>query len=131
MSSQLTVSQRAQLSAELFKRQQQLDRQLAQRLDGETRAEHAHELLQQEVDERRRRVDDREVEQARSDNDLLELGAISAALRRIQGEGYGMCADCEVSIPFERLKLEPWALRCVACESRHEAAPGAARRTAR
>jgi len=131
MSSHLTVSQRAQLSAELIKRQHQLDRQLAQRLEGETRAEHAHELLQQEVDERRRRVDDREVEQARSDNDLLELGAISTALRRIQGEGYGLCADCDVPIPFERLKLEPWALRCVACESQHEAAPGTARRTVR
>jgi DnaK suppressor protein len=131
MSSHLTVNQRAQLSAELIKRQSQLDRQLVQRLEGETRAEHAHDLLQQEVDDRRRRVDDREVDQARSDQDLLELGAISAALRRIQGAGYGLCADCDAPIPFDRLKLEPWALRCVACESAHEAAPGSARRAAR
>lgn len=131
MSSHLTASQRAQLSAELIKRQHQLDRQLAQRLEGETRAEHAHEVLQQEVDDRRRRIDDREVDQARSDNDVQELGAISAALRRIPGAGYGVCADCEAPIPFDRLMLEPWALRCVACESSHETALGGARRAGR
>jgi DnaK suppressor protein len=64
---------------------------------------------------------------ARTDKDLLELGAVSAALRRLQGSSYGVCADCEEPIPFDRLKLEPWALRCVGCESAREAAPGGAR----
>ena len=32
----------------------------------------------------------------------------------------GVCTDCAEDIPFDRLKVEPWALRCVACEARHE-----------
>ena len=131
MSSHLNASQRAQLETALTQRQKQLDRQLAQQLAGGSRAEHAYEVLQQEVDYRLRRDDGRDVDMARSDKDLLELGAVSAALRRLQGAGYGVCADCEDPIPFERLKLEPWALRCVACESAREAAPGGARSTAR
>ncbi len=38
----------------------------------------------------------------------------------------GRCVDCGVDIPFDRLKAEPWALRCVDCASARERA--AARR---
>ena len=44
------------------------------------------------------------------------------ALARLQDGRYGVCADCDAEIPFDRLKAEPWALRCVACETQAEAA---------
>jgi RNA polymerase-binding transcription factor DksA len=31
-----------------------------------------------------------------------------------------LCVDCHGAIPFERLRLEPQALRCVACQSFNE-----------
>ena len=125
--SHVTPVQREMLEAGLTQRRTQLDAQLAGQLAGESRAEHARELLQQDSDDLRHRSEDREVDMARTDQDMRELGAVSEALRRIQTAGYGVCADCEVPIPFERLKVEPWALRCVACERTREASSGAAR----
>jgi DnaK suppressor protein len=58
---------------------------------------------------------------ALSDRTLVELGQVSAAMRRVQAEDFGVCTDCGVDIPFDRLKVEPWATRCVACESAQEA----------
>lgn len=117
----ITPGQRTKLEAGLVQCRRQLDAQLAGQLSGESRADHAHEVLQQDSDDLRHRSEDREVDMARSDQDMRELGAVSEALRRIQTDGYGLCADCEAPIPFERLKVEPWALRCVACESAREA----------
>jgi DnaK suppressor protein len=122
MTSHLTAGQRALLEAALVQRQHQLDRQLAGELSGGSRAEHASELMQQDAGDRVRHGDDRDVDLARSDKDLQELGAVCEAQRRLQGSGYGVCADCEDPIPFDRLKIAPWALRCVACESQHDLA---------
>jgi len=58
---------------------------------------------------------------ALSDRETVELGAVSDALARLRDGRYGLCADCDAEIPFDRLKAEPWALRCVACESSREA----------
>lgn len=116
----ITPAQRSQLEAGLVERRGQLDAQLAGQLAGGSRADHAREVLQQDSDDIRHRSEDREVDMARSDQDLRELGAVSEALRRIQTPAYGLCAGCEAPIPFERLKIEPWALRCVACESARE-----------
>ena len=57
---------------------------------------------------------------ALSDIDSQELGLIGRALVRIDSEDFGACSDCGNDIPFDRLKAEPFALRCVACESRRE-----------
>jgi len=53
--------------------------------------------------------------------DLNELRAIDAALARMaNGKTYGRCAECALEIPYERLKAEPAALRCVDCQRVHE-----------
>lgn len=120
MSTHLTTGQRALLEAELSSRQRDLDRQLAERQGGLSRAEHARELLNQDSDDISHREADRELDMALNDRELAELGAVSAALRRLKEGGYGVCADCGEDIAFDRLKVEPWALRCIACESRRE-----------
>jgi phage/conjugal plasmid C-4 type zinc finger TraR family protein len=65
------------------------------------------------------------------ERDLNELRAIEAALARMAGgKSYGCCADCGLEIPYERLKAEPAALRCVECQGAHERThAGAPRRT--
>lgn len=52
--------------------------------------------------------------------DLEELRGLEAALRRIADGGFGLCADCGAEIPLERLRAQPGAARCVACQARHE-----------
>jgi DnaK suppressor protein len=120
MTQHLTSGQRALLEAALTQRQHQLDRQLAEHHEGRTRAEHARDVLLQDGDDAPQRESERELDMALSDRETAELGEVSLALKRLQGTGFGLCADCGAEIPFDRLKAEPWAQRCVPCESARE-----------
>jgi len=122
MSTHLTAGQRALLQAELELRQEQVRRQLAVHQEGRTRVEHARDVLAQDYDDAPQRAMDREVDQALTEFDNQELGAIGRALQRVRDDDFGLCIDCGGEIPFDRLKIEPPALRCVACESRRESA---------
>jgi DnaK suppressor protein len=125
MSTHLTAGQRALLQAALTQRQHELDRRLAAHHQGASRAEHARQVLLQDGDDAPQRDGEREVDMALSDLELQELGRVSDALRRVQAPGFGLCADCGEAIALARLKVEPWALRCVACETLREAHPHA------
>lgn len=57
---------------------------------------------------------------AEAGRDIAELRAIDAALDAIGDGSYGMCADCGEEIPAARLKAQPLAVRCVACEEKAE-----------
>lgn len=116
----LTAGQRALLKASLQQRQVQLDRRLAEHHGGQSRAEHAHDVLDQDNDDAPQREGERELDMALSDLETGELGAVSQALGRLAADTYGKCIDCAAGIPFDRLKAEPWALRCVACETLRE-----------
>ena len=83
-------------------------------------------MLLQDGDDAPQRETEREMDMALTDLETRELGAVSDALRRLAAGDYGACADCGNDIPFDRLKAEPWALRCVACESQRERAAGRA-----
>ena len=126
----LTSGQRALLTSSLQQRQAQLDRRLAEHHGGQTRAEHASDVLRQDADDAPQREGERVMDMALSDLETQELGAVSQALARLAADQYGVCADCAADIPFDRLKAEPWALRCVACETAHEQQDVLARRRA-
>lgn len=120
MGKHLTNGQKALLESLLVQRQHQLDRQLAEHTHGMTRAEHAREVLLEDVRDAPQRETERGMDMALTDIETAELGAVSQALRRLHDDDYGLCADCGDEIPFDRLKVEPWALRCVDCESQRE-----------
>jgi DnaK suppressor protein len=122
MNSHLTAGQRALLEATLLGRQKELSRQVAEHQGGLSRAEHARELLSQDSDDISHREAERDLDMTISDRELGELSVVNDALRRIKLDDYGVCADCDKEIPFDRLKIEPWALRCVPCEEKHERA---------
>jgi DnaK suppressor protein len=128
MSTHLTAAQRALLEAALSRRKHELEQQIAQQLGGDSRSDHAREVLLQDGDDAPARDADREVDLARSDQDIGELRAVNAALGRLRGSGYGLCVDCGADIPFERLHHSPQALRCVACQSAVESRGGKAPR---
>lgn len=48
------------------------------------------------------------------------LSRIDAALRRLDANAYGDCAECGKAISSERLRALPFAVRCTACEDARE-----------
>lgn len=117
----LTAEQRADLQARLLTRQAELDGRLVEQQAGAGRVEMAAALLNQDAHDATQGDADREVALARADHELEELGQVSRALRRLETDpDFGACNDCGEPIAIARLQLEPWALRCVACESAHE-----------
>lgn len=124
MNGDLTSSQLAQLQAALQARLGSLEEQIEQQLGGRSRTEHAREVLLQDGDDAPARDADREVDLARSDQEVMELRAVNEALARLAAGSYGRCEDCDNAIPFDRLLRQPAALRCVTCQSALEQRTG-------
>lgn len=61
---------------------------------------------------------------AEAGRDLDEMRAIDSALRAIDDGSYGVCASCGDEIDAQRLKVQPLAIRCIACQQRAERARG-------
>lgn len=120
MSTPLTPGQQALLKAALEQRQATVRGQLAEHLHGQSRADRAREVAQQDGDDAPQRLPERDIAAALTAHEQRELEAVSAALQRLQRGEYGGCVECGVAIPFDRLKAEPWALRCIDCETRRE-----------
>ena len=57
---------------------------------------------------------------AELDRDLGELRQLEAAREKLAGGSYGICVDCGNEIDFERLFVQPAALRCLDCQRVHE-----------
>ena len=120
MSTELKPADLAAMAQLLRARRADVADRLKSQLDGRSRAEHAREVRLQDGDDATQRDADREVDLAQSDKDTLELQAIDEALARLAQGRYGLCADCDEAIPLARLRLEPHALRCIACAARRE-----------
>src|SRR5262245_33035185 len=52
--------------------------------------------------------------------DVAELRTLEAARHRMDEGSYGVCINCGVEIPFARLKANPGAERCIACQEKYE-----------
>jgi RNA polymerase-binding transcription factor DksA len=118
--SELSREQRAVLAGLLQSRKEVMESQSASHLHGLSQAESARQILLQDSNDATQQAGQHEVEGSLSDIDSEEFDAIRSALGRIDGAGYGLCIDCQSRIPFERLRAEPQALRCVGCETLHE-----------
>ena len=122
MSTDLTPGQHALLESELRLARQRVELALKAQLDGQGPVAHAAALLADDPSDWREHEADREVDQARSDRLLVELGDIDDALMRLRQPGYGRCIDCAAVIPFDRLQRQPQALRCLDCQTAAETA---------
>jgi len=58
-----------------------------------------------------------EVDLSEARRDVDEWRGLRASLRRIEEGTYGVCTECGVEIPFERLTAAPLAHRCVDCQA--------------
>jgi DnaK suppressor protein len=55
-----------------------------------------------------------------SNTDRNILNLIDAALKRIQNEVYGVCANCQEEMQQKRLEAVPWARHCTVCQAKQE-----------
>jgi len=55
-----------------------------------------------------------------TNTDRSVLNMIDAALKRIQGENYGVCANCQEEMQQKRLEAVPWAKHCISCQEKME-----------
>ena len=69
---------------------------------------------------------DDEVVAAVVDTRARQLVEIDRALADIDAGRYGICRECGEEIPKARLKILPFATRCVACQARLEQGLGRA-----
>jgi DnaK suppressor protein len=116
----LTAGQRQTLVATLRQRLAAVEQELQTRQQGLSPAEQALATREQDGNDALQLASEREVQQAVEGMEETELRSLRAALARAQEPDYGHCNDCGKAIPFGRLQVEPQALRCVACETRHE-----------
>lgn len=63
---------------------------------------------------------DLHVNLALNQTDTKLLRAIDEALHRIESGTFGICMDCEESIPNARLDAVPWTRVCVTCKERRD-----------
>lgn len=54
------------------------------------------------------------------ENQRRRIQDIDAALERIEGGEYGVCAKCEEDIPSRRMDVRPFSRYCVECKSEVE-----------
>jgi len=59
---------------------------------------------------------DREIDYTLAENSGRMLGAIDAALTRIDEGTYGTCSNCGREIASGRLEAYPWASLCIDCK---------------
>jgi DnaK suppressor protein len=55
-----------------------------------------------------------------TNTDRAILNMIDAALKRIQSDEYGVCANCQEELQQKRLEAVPWAKHCIACQEKME-----------
>jgi len=125
--SMLDPAQLAELEALMSAREKVLHEEV--RVALEARAD-GPSVLGQQVDDAVAHGEERlrqGIEHAELQRDQEELRDIETARERIASGHYGECIDCGVEIGFERLKAQPTAVRCLACQTRyeqtHDAAP--------
>ncbi len=55
-----------------------------------------------------------------TNTDRTILNMIDAALKRIQADEYGVCANCQEELQQKRMEAVPWAKHCLACQEKME-----------
>ncbi|MBN8506029.1 MAG: TraR/DksA family transcriptional regulator [Burkholderiales bacterium] len=118
----LTAGQRAQIEALLLQQQDAVERAMRAQQGGAGRVEFASQLLSDDPDAPREHEGERELQLERADHLADAQRQIGDALLRLRADDYGACSDCGATIPFDRLRAQPVATRCVNCQQRAEAA---------
>ena len=118
---QLTDKELEKIKKELFERKGQLWNEISDDIDEDVRDEH-QELIQVAKD-----GGDRGLAALRESTvfsliklKVEEIETIEEALQGIEAGKYGRCRDCSRWIKPARLQVQPYAVRCRACQEKLE-----------
>ncbi|MDH4107067.1 MAG: TraR/DksA family transcriptional regulator [Gammaproteobacteria bacterium] len=92
--------------------------ELSARLERVTR--NVRQSLASDSEERAQQLENSEVIDALGNDARVELNKVNAALQRIEVGEYGVCEDCDAPISQERLRVHPYARKCIDCASLDE-----------
>ena len=81
------------------------------------RPEVAAELYEHSPSDNAQLRSEREDSFAMNEHETAELADIARALAQMASGHYGICIDCEATIPPPRLMVTPTAVRCIDCQS--------------
>jgi DnaK suppressor protein len=82
-------------------------------------ADHGHEVAKDPYGSASLTHDD-EIAFAVADRRARQLAEVTRALEEIKAGRYGVCRECGEAIAKARLKVMPFATRCVECQTRVE-----------
>ncbi len=99
--------------ADLRRRLEQKKEELSARLDRITA--NLRRGYHPDSKERAKELEDSEVVDALGNEAREEMVKISAALRRIDADEYGICNECGAEIDPGRLEAHPYARKCIDC----------------
>ena len=116
----LTIEQRETLQAMLGARAEALRTMISGELDGTGDGTRALPDHREETDDDAVIDLESALETESLQRHTLELRAIESALLRLHTPDYGECADCGEDIPYSRLRVNPLATRCTACQTLFE-----------
>jgi RNA polymerase-binding protein DksA len=95
---------------------------LLQRINAiEKAVRHHGEALDPDFAEQAVQRQNDEVLTALDDSSIVELRRVNEALQRMEEGEYGVCVDCGLEIPMERLEAIPYAERCIDCAELEDA----------
>ncbi|HEU4843677.1 MAG TPA: TraR/DksA family transcriptional regulator [Burkholderiaceae bacterium] len=122
--SQLSAADLADLGERLRQRRQELIDALRQRLhQSDNQVEMALFNYFASLDDAATSSQLADCDVAQLSHELAELRAIDLAIGRIAADTYGSCAACGVSIALDRLRAQPGAQMCLACQEELEQQP--------
>jgi RNA polymerase-binding transcription factor DksA len=120
---ELTIDQVAEIGRRLRERERTLRGEIREAL---LRSEHEHHKdlagLVADIGDESVANMLADVDIAAVDRDVGELREVEGALARMSEGRYGVCVDCGEAIGHSRLKANPAAARCIACQGRQERA---------
>jgi DnaK suppressor protein len=122
--SQLSAADLADLGQRLRQRRQELVATLRQRLhQADDEVEMALFNYFASLDDAATSSQLADCDVAQLGHELAELRAIDLAIGRVGNQTYGQCAACGVQIALDRLRAQPSALMCLACQEDLERQP--------
>lgn len=99
------------MKALLLSQRQELLKQAGQEVSVDTEGDETDEIQGNMLAEMANQLNTR---------NAAKLNQIQAALKRIEDKTYGLCLDCEETIPDKRLLANPHAQLCVSCAEDRE-----------
>jgi RNA polymerase-binding protein DksA len=113
------------VKSDLERKRRALNSAIQSSMGSSSETDHGRELLKDPYGSASLTHDD-EIAAAVVERRARQLEEVSRALEDLDAGRYGICRDCGDAIAAARLRVMPFATRCVACQAKSEGLPRAA-----